>query len=157
MILSSCSWQFHLSQLRLPVLDLRAVKIPLKIALVSLALAPANALDIRQVGDIPTSGFIFKDSLKVMTFKDPKIPGVSVYLSDFDRPITEKLSSNFFDDPSSTSITCVANGPVIVSKQVDSGRQGEEIFEESRNLFFKVRIIHICTVCTPSEYSCTLC
>jgi catabolite regulation protein CreA len=149
-VLLSYSWKFSLNKLRIPALeshvDERSLRRAIAIALTSisllssqLTLSPANALSIKQVGDISTSGFIFKDSLKLMSFKDPKIPGVSVYLSDFDRPITEKLSSNFFDDPSSTSITCVANGPVIVNKQVDGSQAGEEIFEESRNLFFKVR------------------
>lgn len=106
---------------------------------ISSFLTPANAMNIRQIGDIPTSGFIFKDSLKLMSFQDPKIPGITIYLSDFDRPITEKLTSNFFDDPSSSSVTCVQTGPAGISKNnpLSEDRSGEEIFEESRNLFFK--------------------
>lgn len=104
-----------------------------------------NVLDTLQlvlysIGDIPTSGFIFRDSLKIMSFHDPKIPGITIYLADFDRPLSEKLTSNFFDDPSSTSLTCVQTGRVqIGSNDVSLDASGEEVFEESRNLFFKVR------------------
>jgi catabolite regulation protein CreA len=33
----------------------------------------AYGADVRLVGDIPTSGLIFKDSLKITAFNDPKI------------------------------------------------------------------------------------
>ena len=85
--------------------------------------------------DITTSGLFLKDSLKVTAFTDPKVSGVTLYLSDFDRPALEKLG-NVFDDPSSASIACVKTGPVVV-KGVDKSKGGEEVFEESKNLIFK--------------------
>lgn len=94
--------------------------------------------DSRSVGDIPTSGIFFRDSLKISAISDPKVPGVTLFLSDFDRPINEKLSSNFFDDPSSSSLTCAQTGPIgELSKDVSKGPEGQEVFEESRNLVFK--------------------
>lgn len=42
----------------------------------------------REVGNIPATGLIFKDYLKINAFEDPKIKGVTIYISDFDRPIT---------------------------------------------------------------------
>lgn len=48
----------------------------------------------------------------VTAFEDPKVSGVTLYLSDFDRPAIEKLG-NIFDDPSSASLTCVQTGPII--------------------------------------------
>jgi catabolite regulation protein CreA len=92
----------------------------------------------REIANIPTSGIIFKDSLKVNAFDDPKVPGVVLYLSDFDRPITEKLAKDFFNDPSSSSLTCVKAGPIKLSSDIYLGSDGEEVFEESKNLFFKV-------------------
>ena len=41
----------------------------------------------RVVGEVQTSGLIFKDTLKVEAFDDPKVAGVQLYLSDFMRPV----------------------------------------------------------------------
>ena len=51
--------------------------------------------DSREIGSIATSGLIFKDTLKINAFKDPKVDGVIIYLSDFERPLTgeQNLSS----------------------------------------------------------------
>ena len=69
---------------------------------------------------------------------DPKVKGVSIYLADFERPINEKLTKDFFNDPSSSSLTCSKTGPIVVSSNIVLGTEGEEVFEESKNLFFKV-------------------
>ena len=54
---------------------------------------PAFAGDDRRVvGEIPGSGLVFKDTLKIEAFSDPKVDGVQLYLSDFQRPVTEKLA-----------------------------------------------------------------
>lgn len=100
----------------------------------------AMAQSSRLVGNIPTAGLIFKDELKVSAIKDPKVPGVVVYIADFDRPITEKLANDFFADPSSSSLTCSKTGVVTVGDNLPVEGEGEEIFEESRNLFFKVKL-----------------
>ena len=107
--------------------------------LLSLCLSPAYAQDVRRIGEIPTSGFIFKDSLKLVAIKDPKIPGITIYLSDFDKSIVDKVMTPF-DDPSSSSVTCVQTGPALISKEnaISEGKEGEEVFDEARNLFFKV-------------------
>lgn len=76
--------------------------------------------------------------LNVRLLTDPKIKGVAIYLADFDRPINEKLTSNFFNDPSSSSLSCSKIGPITVSPDVNTSNQGEDVFEESKNLFFKV-------------------
>ncbi len=93
----------------------------------------------RVVGDIATSGVFFKDTLRISAFEDPKIPGITLYLSDFDRPITEKLSKDFFDDPATSSLTCAQTAKAdLSSSSINTSPGGEEVFEESRNLFFKV-------------------
>lgn len=81
---------------------------------------------------------MFKDTLKVSAFEDPKLKGVTIYLSDFDRPLTEKLQKDFFSDPSSTSLGCALTGPILLQpSQINSSEDGEEVFEENRSLFFK--------------------
>ena len=97
----------------------------------------ASADGSRQIGDIPASGLFFKDALKVSAFEDPKVSGVTLYLADFDRPLTEKLQKDFFSDPSSTSLTCVQTGPIALLRDVNTGQEGEEVFEEKRSFFFK--------------------
>jgi len=101
----------------------------------------SSATDTREVGNMATSGFFFKDTLKISGFEDPKIQGITLYLADFERPINEKLAKDFFDDPSSSSLTCAQTGPIDrekIYKSVSLDPSGDEVFEESRNLFFKV-------------------
>ena len=110
----------------------------LGIASISLSFGLAPTIchaNVREVGDIETTGFFLKDKLKVSAFTDPKVTGVTLFLSDFDRPALEKLN-NVFDDPSSASISCVKSGPISI-QGIDTSKSGEEIFEESKNLIFK--------------------
>ena len=70
----------------------------------------------RQVADIPASGIIFKDSINVEAFRDPKVEGVTIYISDFRRPLAERIAKDFFSDPSQASVACVRTGPVKMNK-----------------------------------------
>ncbi|KAG7362090.1 CreA domain containing protein [Nitzschia inconspicua] len=99
---------------------------------------PANAAESKVVGSLKGSGLVFKDTLQIERFEDPKVQGVVLYISNFDRPITEKLSGgNFFNDPSYASVACARTGPVSIADNIGKGPQGEEVFEESRSLLFK--------------------
>jgi catabolite regulation protein CreA len=90
------------------------------------------------VGALKGSGLVFKDTLQIERFEDPKVRGVVLYVSNFDRPITEKLSGgNFFNDPSYASVACARTGPVTIADTINKSLQGEEVFEESRSLLFK--------------------
>lgn len=70
---------------------------------------------------------------------DPKIKGVELYISNFDRPITEKLSgANLFNDPAYASVACTKTAKVVaIADNIAKGPGGEEVFEESRSLLFK--------------------
>ena len=64
--------------------------------------------------------------------------GVQLYLSDFQRPVTEKLSNgDIFSDPSQGGLTCSHKGRVVVSSAASTAKDGEEVFSESRSLLFK--------------------
>ena len=91
----------------------------------------------REIGEITASGFIFKDTIKVTAFQDPKVEGVELYVSDFQRPINERLQKDFFSDPSQASIGCAKTGVVRISKDIYKGKDGEEVFEQARSLLFK--------------------
>jgi catabolite regulation protein CreA len=100
--------------------------------------SPANAVESKVVGALKGSGLVFKDTLQIERFEDPKVQGVVLYISNFDRPITEKLSGgNFFNDPSYASVACARTGPISIADNIAKGPQGEEVFEESRSLLFK--------------------
>ena len=59
----------------------------------SIAAPPANAADKRQIASITASGLVFKDKLIVDAFADPKVEGVTLYVSDFERPVVERVQS----------------------------------------------------------------
>ena len=46
----------------------------------------------RTIGQISGSGLVFKDTLVVESFDDPKVKGVTLYVSNFERPLTGELS-----------------------------------------------------------------
>lgn len=103
-------------------------------------MAPANAVESQVIGQITGSGLVFKDTLQVESFEDPKIRGVTLYISNFQRPINERLSSakNFFSDPSSAAVACARTGTkVIVADNINTSPAGEEVFKESKSLLFK--------------------
>jgi catabolite regulation protein CreA len=100
--------------------------------------SPANAESSKVVGSFKGSGLVFKDTLKIERFEDPKVQGVVLYISNFERPVTEKLSGgNFFNDPSYASVACARTGTVSIADNIAKGPGGEEVFEESRSLLFK--------------------
>ena len=76
--------------------------------------------DARTVGEIQGSGLVFKDTLKVGR-RSPiqRSPSVTLYISDFQRPVTEKLAKgDIFSDPSQGGFSCNHRpGKVIVSKE----------------------------------------
>lgn len=90
------------------------------------------------VGEIQGSGLLFKDTLQIERFEDPKVRGVELYIANFQRPLTEKISAgNFFNDPSYASVACVKTGKVSIADNLVKGTSGEEVFEEKRSLLFK--------------------
>ncbi|KAL3927264.1 MAG: hypothetical protein SGARI_005371, partial [Bacillariaceae sp.] len=106
----------------------------------SLTPPSAHAESSKVVGALKGSGLVFKDTLQIERFEDPKVQGVVLYISNFERPLTEKLSSgkNFFTDPSYASVACARTaGKVAIADNIAKGPAGEEVFEESRSLLFK--------------------
>jgi CreA protein len=101
------------------------------------AIPPANANESTIIGRLKGSGLVFKDTLNIERFDDPKVKGVTLYISNFERPITEKIGGNFFNDPSYASVACAKTGPVAIADNIATGAGGEEVFKESRSLMFK--------------------
>lgn len=114
-----------------------AVVLSLQSSFAMLPPAPAFAEGARPVGSISGSGLVFKDTLNIEAFDDPKVQGVTLYVSTFQRPLTERVTKGFFSDPSAASVGCVRTGPIKVADNINTSNGGEEVFEESRSLLFK--------------------
>lgn len=98
---------------------------------------PATAMESKIIGQLQGSGLVFKDTLQIESFDDPKVKGVTLYISTFQKPITERMGKGFFTDPAYASVGCAKTGAVSVADNIVKGSQGEEVFEESRSLLFK--------------------
>lgn len=65
----------------------------------------AMAFNDRIVGQFEASGFIFKDKVSISSIEDPDIPGVTLYFSDFNRSLSDKISNmDFLNEPSQVQI-----------------------------------------------------
>lgn len=104
---------------------------------VGAAVSSPGRADAEQVASITTSGILFKDTLNIEGFEDPKVAGVKLYIADFQRPINERLASNFFSDPTQASVTCAKSGPITLADDINTSAEGEEVFSQARSLFFK--------------------
>jgi CreA protein len=102
------------------------------IALVCLA-APANAADrVGEVGVDWTGNDIVIDAVP-----DPKVQGVTCHVTYFERGVIDRLrNGNWFEDPSNSSIACRQTGPIVVG-DIETDKNGEEVFSEGRSLVFK--------------------
>ena len=77
------------------------------------------------------------NTIIVEAVADPKVQGVSCYISRFSRGVIDRLSKgNWFIDPSNSSIACQKTGPVTVG-DIDTGASGEEVFSQRLSLIFK--------------------
>ena len=68
-----------------------------------------------------------------------QVRGVTLYISNFQRPLTERLSKDFFNDPSYASVGCArtTTKPIEIADTINTSPQGEQVFEESKSLLFK--------------------
>ncbi|KAJ1636615.1 CreA protein-domain-containing protein [Pavlovales sp. CCMP2436] len=130
--------RFSIAPARSPVERLVFVRSALGLAagLVVGGTSPEHAR-AEQIASIPTSGLVFKDTLNIESFDDPKVSGVKLYVADFQRPINERLSSNFFSDPTQASVTCVRIAPMVLADNINTSSEGEEVFSQARSLMFK--------------------
>lgn len=79
-----------------------------------------------------------RDTVRIIELDDEQVDGVAIYLTDYNRSITERLAKDLFSDPSQASLTCVAKGPVTIKDVAAvTGSEGKEIFKERKalNLF----------------------
>ncbi len=121
--------------------SLRRVFFILLLALVTTANTRMVIAD--QIGSVDTR-FRFltpDDSIRVDVFDDPRIAGVSCYIS---RAQTGGVSGamGLAEDSSDASIDCRLTGPVELLKPI---KNGERVFTERRSLIFKqLQVVRYC-------------
>lgn len=88
------------------------------------------------IGEFPASGMIFKDTLDVERITDPKVKGVTLYQTDFSKTALDKaMAGNLLQSDSGNSgLACIADGPVLIAKDLNKDRAGEEIFSENKGI-----------------------
>ena len=92
----------------------------------------------RDIGAISTAFKLVGPNHKILVsaFDDPKIKGITCYVA---RPKTGGIKGavGLAEDPSIASVSCVQTGPIRFSGKIDSGDNGEEVFDERRSIIFK--------------------
>mmetsp|Transcript_25 Transcript_25/g.32 ORF Transcript_25/g.32 Transcript_25/m.32 type:complete len:243 (-) Transcript_25:226-954(-) len=94
----------------------------------------AAAVSERVVGEVSAGGLLLKDRLRVVAIEDPKVRGVVLYMSEFERPLAERVMSGQFSQPSAVAVTCERVGPIVIARDVNRRSDGEEVFYQSRAL-----------------------
>lgn len=98
------------------------------------------------IGEFQASGMVFKDTLDVERITDPKVDGVTLYQTDFSKTALDKMMQGniIASDSASSGLACIANGPVLISKDMNKGKEGEEIFSETKGIgkALKVRRVY---------------
>lgn len=107
-------------------------------ALLLTATPTLAADDGRDIGSVDTKWrMVWKDdSIKVSAFEDPKIEGITCFLS---RAVTGGAAGTvgLAEDTSDASVSCHQTGPITYKQEIKLGRKGEEVFNEKRSILFK--------------------
>ena len=106
-----------------------------KFILVAILTAVACAGDYELVGSVNTSFRIFgkDDRIEVIAVKDPKVDGVTCYVS-YAKKGGAKEIIGVEEDRSEASVSCVQTAPKIIIKEE---LKKEDIFEKRSSLIFK--------------------
>ncbi|MCT6698972.1 CreA family protein [Rheinheimera sp. 4Y26] len=85
----------------------------------------------KEVGDVSLGLFTTKD-IKIQTFNDPDIPGVTCHISHVEANLD-------LADPSDMSIACRQTGEITKAMldSIDTSKSGEVIFSASKSILFK--------------------
>ena len=84
-----------------------------------------------EVGDVSLGVFTLKD-IKINTFQDPKIPGVTCHVASIEANLS-------LADPSDSSVSCRQTGEITpeMLATIDRSKSGEVIFTKSKSILFK--------------------
>ncbi len=85
--------------------------------------------------ELTSSKLFFPDKVVVHGFDDPKVQGVTCYVSVIEIGGV-KGAVGLAEDPNQSSISCRQTGEIVV-KDIDKSKEGEVVFSEKQSLFFK--------------------
>ena len=101
------------------------------------ALAAASVLALTgcsggdEVGDVSLGMFTLKD-IKINTFQDPKVPGVTCHVASIEANLS-------LADPSDSSVSCRQTGEITpeMIASIDRTKSGEVVFTKSKSILLK--------------------
>ena len=93
----------------------------------------------------------------VQPLQDPKVSGVTLYISDFSRSVADRVSKggsshylqafgagDFFSDPGAAGLTCARSGPIKIAADLKANKEGEDVFTEVRKEAFMISSFSYC-------------
>ena len=85
--------------------------------------------------ELTSTKLLFPDKVVVHAFDDPKVKGVTCYLSVVETGGV-KGAVGLAEDPNQTSIACRQTAELVVGN-IEHAKEGEVVFSEKQSLFFK--------------------
>ncbi len=85
--------------------------------------------------ELTSSKLFFPDKVIVHAFDDPKVKGVTCYLSVVETGGV-KGAVGLAEDPNQTSIACRQTGEIEIGS-IERSKEGEVVFSEKQSLLFK--------------------
>lgn len=85
--------------------------------------------------ELTSTKLLFPDKVIVHAFDDPKVKGVTCYLSVVETGGV-KGAVGLAEDPNQTSIACRQTGEIVMAN-IERSKEGEVVFSEKQSLFFK--------------------
>ncbi len=77
------------------------------------------------------------NEIKIESFEDEKIQGVTCHMAHFDRSVIDRMrKGDWFENPSNGSISCGITGAVTIG-DIDLDKNGETVFKQRQSVVFK--------------------
>jgi len=105
------------------------------VLLLSLALSAAEVGTFNVKRELTSTKLLFPDKVVVHSFEDPKVKGVTCYLSVVETGGV-KGAVGIAEDPNQTSIACRQTAEILMGA-IERSKEGEVVFSEKQSLFFK--------------------
>ena len=87
------------------------------------------------VGEINND--ITGNEIKIDSFEDEKVSGITCHIAHFDRGVIDRLrKGSWFENPSNGSINCEQTGPIVIG-DIKRGKSGESLLKQKQALWFK--------------------
>jgi CreA protein len=120
------------TQLNLSTKAYRMIRITSLFCLLAAITVPASAEEVGKIGTDWTGNDIVVEAIS-----DPEVQGVTCHMTYFSRGLIDRLrKGDWFQDPSNSSIACRQTGPITIG-EIETDKNGDEIFSERQSLIFK--------------------